>query len=119
MENFQYRGLVCVRINDEANVNVPHKHKHHSPTGLEWGYGGSGPADLALNVLALMMPCFGDDIEANAVKLADGSTVSREAWALHQQFKWDFLATMPHEGGMIPIDSIRAWCAVQVAGLEQ
>ena len=23
----------------------------HSPIGFEWGYGGSGPADLALNIL--------------------------------------------------------------------
>jgi hypothetical protein len=23
----------------------------HSPTGLEWGYGGSGPADTALSIL--------------------------------------------------------------------
>lgn len=23
----------------------------HSPTGFEWGYGGSGPADLALSIL--------------------------------------------------------------------
>jgi hypothetical protein len=26
---------------------------NHSPTGFEWGYGGSGPAQLALAILAL------------------------------------------------------------------
>ena len=26
--------------------------RNHSPTGLEWGYGGSGPAQLALAILA-------------------------------------------------------------------
>ncbi len=25
---------------------------HHSPSGLSWGYGGSGPADTALSILA-------------------------------------------------------------------
>ena len=25
---------------------------NHSPTGFEWGYGGSGPAQLALALLA-------------------------------------------------------------------
>lgn len=39
----------------EAEVTVdgkPLKHRvHHSPTGFEWGYGGSGPADLALSIL--------------------------------------------------------------------
>lgn len=24
----------------------------HSPTGFEWGYGGSGPSDLALAIMA-------------------------------------------------------------------
>lgn len=31
---------------------------NHSPTGFEWGYGGSGPAQLALAILA---DCLGDD----------------------------------------------------------
>ena len=26
--------------------------RNHSPTGFEWGYGGSGPAQLALAILA-------------------------------------------------------------------
>jgi len=30
---------------------LPHLVRH-SPTGFEWGYGGSGPADLALSLLA-------------------------------------------------------------------
>lgn len=34
---------------------------NHSPTGFEWGYGGSGPAQLAL---ALLADCLGDDEEA-------------------------------------------------------
>jgi len=29
---------------------------HHSPSGLSYGYSGSGPSDLALNVLALHLP---------------------------------------------------------------
>lgn len=31
--------------------------RNHSPTGFEWGYGGSGPAQLAL---ALLADCLGD-----------------------------------------------------------
>ena len=33
----------------------------HSPTGMEWGYNGSGPAQLALAILADYL---GDDREA-------------------------------------------------------
>lgn len=32
--------------------------RNHSPTGFEWGYGGSGPAQLSLAMLA---DCLGDD----------------------------------------------------------
>ena len=38
---------VKVTVND-----MPLKHRvRHSPTGFEWGYNGSGPADLALSIL--------------------------------------------------------------------
>ena len=38
--------------------------RKHSPTGFEWGYGGSGPAQLALAVTAHAL---GDDEKALAV----------------------------------------------------
>jgi len=38
---------VVVTVNSE-----PLKHKvYHSPDGFNWGYGGSGPADLARSIL--------------------------------------------------------------------
>ncbi|HEX7049864.1 MAG TPA: DUF6166 domain-containing protein, partial [Longimicrobiales bacterium] len=48
----------------------------HSPDGFAWGYGGSGPAQLALAILADHL---GDD--AAAVRL-------------HQNFKWRAIATI-------------------------
>ncbi len=50
---------------------------NHSPTGFEWGYGGAGPAQLALAILAAYL---GDD---------------RRAVALHQRFKWRLIAPQP------------------------
>ena len=47
------------RTNESAEVTVngvpldPRPDlRNHSPTGFEWGYGGSGPAELALALLA-------------------------------------------------------------------
>jgi len=34
-----------------ASYPLPHIERH-SPDGFNWGYGGSGPADLALSILA-------------------------------------------------------------------
>ena len=57
---------------------------HHSPSGFEWGYGGSGPADLALSILALVI---GDERET--VGIFEGRTCGALAWQLHQLFKRD------------------------------
>ncbi len=40
---------VWIRDEDERKKLV--HHVEHSPTGFCWGYGGSGPADLALSIL--------------------------------------------------------------------
>jgi hypothetical protein len=53
---------------------------NHSPTGFEWGYGGSGPAQLAL---ALLADHLGDD---------------HEAVLLHQDFKFAVVARLPKRG---------------------
>lgn len=34
--------VVLMRYRDEARANIPHTVILHSPTGFEWGYGGSG-----------------------------------------------------------------------------
>lgn len=58
---------------------------NHSPTGFSWGYGGSGPAQLAL---ALMLEYFPKD----------------KALAIYQDFKWEFIATLPQEDFETTID---------------
>jgi hypothetical protein len=55
----------------------------HSPTGFEWSYGGSGPAQLALALL-------GD-------WLADDG----QALALYQAFKFKTVVGFPREGWML------------------
>ena len=52
---------------------------NHSPTGLEWGYMGSGPSQLAI---ALIADATGDDEKAGNTRLC-------------QQFKRDVIAQMP------------------------
>lgn len=53
---------------------------NHSPDGFEWGYGGSGPAQLALAILA---DHFGNDSKALAV---------------YQSFKFAIVARLPKHG---------------------
>ena len=59
-----------------------------SADGFEWGYGGSGPAQLALALLA--------------DHLGDGE----QALALHQEFKWAVVAGLPRERWTLTSDEI-------------
>lgn len=54
--------------------------RNHSPTGFEWGYCGSGPAQLALAILA--------------DHLAD----DEQALDFYQRFKWELIAELPKRG---------------------
>jgi len=63
---------------------------NHSPTGFEWGYCGSGPAQLAL---ALLADHLGDD---------------REAVVLHQDFKQAVVARFDSRGWTLTSEQIQA-----------
>lgn len=87
----------------DASTNVPWSVVQHSPDGFEWGYAGSGPADLALNILNAFVPPGFDQMEP--VKCHMGKA-SRTAITLYQEFKDMFLVPMPREGGTISADDI-------------
>ena len=76
-------------LEGEAHASVPHAARH-SPTGIEWGYGGSGPADLALSVLLAL-------------------TDEKAANALYQRFKHEVVAAVPEEGGVLRAADVRRW----------
>src|ERR1041385_4176993 len=60
----------------------------HSPSGFEWGYGGSGPAQLALALLA-------DHLENDD-----------RAVALYQEFKWLVVANLARPTWKLTSDDI-------------
>jgi hypothetical protein len=47
--------IVCSMDATGRHVNIQRRIVRHSPTGFAWGYGGSGPADLALNILSVFI----------------------------------------------------------------
>jgi hypothetical protein len=65
---------------------------NHSPDGFNWGYGGSGPAQLALAIL-----------------LAAGLDDQR-AVKLHQAFKWTVVTWPQGEGFVVDVD-VAGWVA--------
>ena len=66
---------------------------NYAPYGFEWGYSGSGPAQLALAVLL-------------------DHTRNRERASRHYQaFKREFIAPAPDAGFTITADQIGTWLA--------
>lgn len=93
----------CVEVRDAGQQeptteNLPPRHdlRNHSPDGFAWGYGGSGPAQLALAILAY---------------LTDDETAQRH----YQDFKEAHIATMPQDQGL-RLDAIEvvAWLDAKV-----
>ena len=71
--------------------------RSHSPTGAEWGYAGSGPAQLAL---ALAADVLGDDDRAQDV---------------YQKLKFKVVGRLPKDGWSLTEDHLRQ----AIADIEQ
>jgi hypothetical protein len=83
--------VVCRRISSGPQSNIAQRLVYHSSTGMEWGYGGSGPADFALNIL---------------YRFTGDENFSKK-W--HQEFKQEFVSTLPADGGTISGSVIIEW----------
>ncbi len=96
LENYDSDCLYYLN-NDDTPLSLKEslKIRNHSPSGFGHGYGGSGPAQLALAICLKLYP-----IEV--------------AKAVYQQFKWEYIATLPSHQEFnvllkIPINPIAAW----------
>jgi hypothetical protein len=65
--------------------------RNHSRDGFQWGYGGSGPAQLAL---ALLCDALNDETEAQD---------------LYQDFKWAVIAKIKEDNWQMPVEVILQW----------
>jgi len=98
---FQH-DIICSRNPDgTASVNIQQRIKRHSPDGFEWGYAGSGPSDLALNILSIFI-----------------GQEAAERDGLYQRFKEKFIVSMPKTGGIIKKDEILRWIDEQGINYE-
>ena len=100
------KGIILERREDLPVTNVPHLVTHHSPDGFEWGYGGSGPADLALNILEAVLIL--EDYTGRLTQCYSGVCFAK-SWELHQAFKREFIEKVPHDGVVIPYAKVKAW----------
>lgn len=64
--------------------------RNHSPDGFSWGYGGSGPAQLALAILLEVVP-------------------EQQALAAYQDFKFAFIAPLIQDESWALSFDIESW----------
>ena len=94
--------------------------KLHSPTGMETGYSGSGPADLAASILADYLGIDPKKVEQfyrHAFSMPEGMLETRVV-KLHQPFKEHFIAPKHLEVGqsyLIAGPAIEQWISQQGA----
>jgi hypothetical protein len=69
--------------------------ERHSPDGMQWGYGGSGPADCALSILTHFIGHDSPEFEG-------------QAELLYQKFKFEFIANQKDDL-LITRESILEW----------
>jgi hypothetical protein len=93
------RALITVKDSDTL---YPLKHIIvHSPTGMDFGFGGAGCSDTALSILTDL-------------------TGSMPVANTYCPFKSEFIATIdPDEGGSIPEDEIMDWLKVNAPELVE
>lgn len=73
---------------------------NHSPDGFNWGYGGSGPAQLAFAILI------------------DQQADLRVAFDLHQVFKWELLVSADGDKDLHVEVDVNEWVEKQKRDLE-
>lgn len=84
-------GALVTVTDDKGTRMLDPRHdlRNHSPNGFEWGYGGSGPGQLAL---ALCADALGDDARSLRV---------------YQDFKWRMLAPIDGEDFSMTEERVR------------
>lgn len=87
-EGYRTNAGAIVTVDGKA-LNPRWDLRNHSPTGFEWGYGGSGPAQLAL---AILVHHLGED---------------EKSLELYQPFKSAVIAKLPKHAWTLTTDQIR------------
>lgn len=84
---------------------------YHSPDGFEWGYGGSGPADLALSILAHHL---GETwVNGPYLRNLKITATAPLCWKFHQDFKRDVIARFDRGSWELTSKEVGAWLLKQ------
>lgn len=96
-----YRGFKLELFLDEVN---------HSPTGFQWGYGGSGPAQTAYVVLRMALHELPSMTEDERIFIAK---------RMYQKFKQDRVTTLCIDFDFdLPVEEVLKWIELNINDLR-
>ena len=81
---------------------------NHSPTGFEWGYGGSGPSQLALAMLA----------DTLYDRMPNKPEADRMTMKVYQDFKRHIISGLPSSTWQLDQDAVFNWFLEHVKKFE-
>ena len=94
------QAFVVVQNGSDVTIREPLPHiERHSPTGFEFGYGGSGPADLAYSILTHWFLSYG----------FTKAEAEEQASIHYYNFKWSFVAAEKSKRLVISDEEIENW----------
>ena len=100
-------GIVRCEVLDEGGATPLNHVAVHSPDGFEYGYAGSGPADLALSILADYFEEWDSTIPSKSY--SERGAAVPNAWQFHQAFKFAMICGQNGEGFSITEGAVRWW----------
>jgi hypothetical protein len=92
-------GLCRVIRSDGTDLPLRLDVRSHSPAGFQWGYGGSGPAQLALAIL---------------LDAAEGTYTEGQVEGIHQRFKAEQIVSIDVDVWVMFCKDVRTWLAGHV-----
>lgn len=92
-------GEECTVAADGTELEKRYDLLSASPSGFEWGYRGSGPAQLAI---AMLSDAYGDQFACDN----------------YQRFKDEVIAALPEHGWTLTTEDIDEWREVSIDGQD-
>jgi len=88
---------------------------NHSPDGFEWGYAGSGPAQLALAILldACRRGPFPIGDLTHSMNWTAKGPAGKVALIHYQSFKFSVIAMFERDGFRLPLSEVREFLALE------
>jgi hypothetical protein len=102
-------SVVCLREGSIPRCNIPFLVDHIQGAMMNWGYDGTGPRALALNIGHHYSKYLVEEGYRFELMKLDRGAVFKPIWEMRRELLKRFLIQIPPQGGEIMADEILDW----------